>query len=52
MQEKYNVGIYCRLSRDDEQSELKKQIQSLRVEIDRQGQQMNNLDRFIRIAGK
>lgn len=37
---------------EDEQTELKKQIQSLRVEIDRQGQQMDNLDRFIQIAGK
>lgn len=37
---------------EDEQSELKKQIQSLRVEIDRQGQQMDNLGRFIQMAGK
>ena len=37
---------------EDEQSELKKQIQSLRVEIDQQGQQMDNLDRFIQMASK
>ena len=37
---------------EDEQTELKKQIQSLRVEIERQGQQMDNLDRFIQVAGK
>lgn len=37
---------------EDEQAELKKQIGSLRDEIDRQGQQMDNLDRFIQTAGK
>lgn len=37
---------------EDEQAELKEQIQSLRVEIDRQGQQMDNLDRFIQKAGR
>ena len=37
---------------EDEQTELKKQIQSLRVEIERQSQQMDNLDRFIQVAGK
>ena len=37
---------------EDEQTELKKQIQILQNEIDRQGQQMDDLDRFIRKAGK
>lgn len=37
---------------EDEQAELKKQIQILRDEIDRQGQQKDNLDRFIQKAGK
>ena len=37
---------------EDEQSELKKQIQSLRAEIDQQGQQMDNLDRFIQMTSK
>lgn len=37
---------------EDEQAELKKRIESLRDEIDRQGQQMDNLDRFIQTAGK
>lgn len=37
---------------EDEQAELKKQIQVLRDEIDRQGQQMDNLDRFIQNASK
>lgn len=37
---------------EDEQTELKKQIQVLQDEIDRQGQQMDNLDRFIQKAGK
>lgn len=39
-------------SYEDEQAELKEQIQVLRDEIDRQGQQMDNLDRFIQKAGK
>ncbi len=37
---------------EDEQTDLKKQIQSLRDEIDQQGQQMDNLDRFVQMAGK
>lgn len=37
---------------EDEQAELKKQIESLRDEIDRQDRQMDNLDRFIQMAGK
>lgn len=37
---------------EDEQAELKKQIESLRDEIDRQDRQMDNLDRFIPMAGK
>ena len=37
---------------EDEQTELKKQVQTLQAEIDRQGQQMVNLDRFIQKAGK
>ena len=39
-------------SYEDEQTKLKKQIQVLRDEIDRQRQQMDNLDRFIQKAGK
>ena len=31
---------------------MKKQIESLRDEIDRQDRQMDNLDRFIQMAGK
>ena len=37
---------------EDEQTELKKQIQILQDEIDRQEQQMDNLDCFIQKAGK
>ncbi len=37
---------------EDKQAELKEQIRILRDEIDRQGQQMDNLDRFIQKAGR
>lgn len=37
---------------EDEQAELKEQIRILRDEINRQGQQMDNLDRFIQKAGR
>lgn len=37
---------------EDEQAELKKQIQSLQDEINQQGQRMDNLDRFLQLAGK
>ena len=36
----------------DEQAELKERIQYLRNEIDQQSRQMDNLDRFIQVAGK
>lgn len=39
-------------SYEDEQTELKGIIQLLQDEIDRQGQQMDNLDRFIQMAGR
>lgn len=37
---------------EDEQAKLKQQVQVLQDEIDRQGEQMDNLDRFIQRAGK